>query len=339
MTAGAPILPEAQRQAMRRSRKVQIVWLFVLATIVVAIYFSLGNSQAMKTAWIEDLLSFVPPLAFLVSGWLETRAPDDRFPFGLIRAVSIGYLVSAVALSGVGLFLIYDSIMALAGSEHPTIGTVEILGSTVWFGWVMIAALVYSVILPVIFGRLKLRPAHTLHDKILLADALMNKADWLTGVAAIVGILGIGMGWWWADAAAAIVISLDVLHDGFKHTGAAVRDLSDEMPRTLDDSDFDPLITEMLDRVEALDWVEDARLRVTQNGRFLTATVHVATDGDQALAERVEAAERALLALSWRIHDVSIVPRTRIERPAGGHSAAMRTSPLRAGAVRTAPRT
>ena len=132
---------------------------------------------------------------------------------------SIAYLVSAVALTGVGLFLIVDSGRTLLTAEHPTIGSVRVLGVTFWFGWVMIAALVYSAVPPIIFGRLKLKPARALHDKILFADALMNKADWMTGLAAVGGILGIGMGWWWADAAAAVVIAADVLHDGVKHKG------------------------------------------------------------------------------------------------------------------------
>ena len=75
---------------------------------------------------------------------------------------------------GVGLFLIIGSGVALIKTEHPTIGSVEMFGVTFWFGWVMIAALVYSVVLPVIFGRLKTRPARKLHDKILYADALMR---------------------------------------------------------------------------------------------------------------------------------------------------------------------
>ena len=27
----------------------------------------------------------------------------------------------------------------------------------------------------------------------------MQKADWMTGVAGIVGIIGVGFGFWWAD--------------------------------------------------------------------------------------------------------------------------------------------
>jgi divalent metal cation (Fe/Co/Zn/Cd) transporter len=108
-------LPEAQRQALARARRIQGVWLFALGTITVAVYFSLGNSQAMKTAWIEDLLSFVPPIAFLIASWIEGWAPNDRFPFGFIRVTSIAYLVSAVALAGVGKRILWLDRLRLRG--------------------------------------------------------------------------------------------------------------------------------------------------------------------------------------------------------------------------------
>ncbi|WP_432256330.1 cation transporter [Limimaricola sp. AA108-03] len=292
----------------------------MLMTIVTAIYFAVGSSQAMKTAWIEDLLSFIPPVAFLVGSWIEGWKPNQNFPLGYIRVTSVTYLVSAVALAGVGLFLIVDSSMALIKQEHATIGSFELFGVTIWFGWVMIAALSYSIVLPVIFGRLKMGPARKLHDKTLYADALMNKADWTTSLAAVVGILGIGMGWWWADAAAAIMIALDVLHDGYKHTGAAIRDLSDEMPRTIDDKEFDPLIDEVRDSVDALPWVRESRLRLREEGRFLTGTIYVVPREGAVSPDEVEAAEVQLLDLHWRLHDVSIMPRVEVDDPAAGNA-------------------
>jgi len=42
----------------------------------------------------------------------------------------------------------------------------------------------------------------------------MNKANWLTAGAAMVGVVGIGFGLWWADAAAAAIIPLDITEDG-----------------------------------------------------------------------------------------------------------------------------
>lgn len=68
----------------------------------------------------------------------------------------------------------------------------------------MIAVMAVTSVPPVILGRLKMRLAKDLHNKVLYADADMNKADWMTGAGSIVGIAGIGIGLWWADAAAAL---------------------------------------------------------------------------------------------------------------------------------------
>ena len=317
MNIPAPALPAAQRKILHRARWIEVIWLGVLGSIVVAIYFSLGNSQAMKTAWIEDMLSFIPPIAFLVASWIEGWSPSRRFPRGFISVSTLAYLISAVALGGVGIFLIVDSATALIKAEHPTIGSVDLFGTTIWFGWVMIAALIYSVILPVIFGRLKLGPAQELHDKTLWADALMNKADWMTGVAAVVGILGIGMGWWWADAVAAILIALDVLHDGVSHTSAAIRDITGETPRTVDDADPDPLVEDVRRYVDDLPWVQDSALQLREEGRFLSGKIHVVAVESPVLPEQIEAAERDLRDLHWRIYELAIMPRTEIASEAG----------------------
>jgi divalent metal cation (Fe/Co/Zn/Cd) transporter len=97
-------------------------------------------------------------------------------------------------------------------------------------GWLMIAALAWSAVPSVFLGRAKLPLASQLHDKVLYADAKMNRANWLTAGAAIVGVLGIGAGLWWADGAAAIIISLDITRDGFTNVRAAVADLMDSRP-------------------------------------------------------------------------------------------------------------
>jgi len=44
----------------------------------------------------------------------------------------------------------------------------------------MVAALIYSIIPPLILGRMKLLLAAELHDKPLQTDANINQGDWLT---------------------------------------------------------------------------------------------------------------------------------------------------------------
>jgi cobalt-zinc-cadmium efflux system protein len=58
----------------------------------------------------------------------------------------------------------------------------------------MIAALTYSVIPPMILGRMKLPIASELNDKALHVSAELNKGDWLSGIAGVLGILGIPYG-------------------------------------------------------------------------------------------------------------------------------------------------
>ncbi len=58
----------------------------------------------------------------------------------------------------------------------------------------MIAALGYSAVPPVVLRRMKAPLAKSVHEKVLHADAAMNKADWMTGPAAIAGVLGVGFG-------------------------------------------------------------------------------------------------------------------------------------------------
>lgn len=133
-----------------------------------------------------------------------------------------------------GAFLLWDSVTALLSFEHPSIGTVRLFGTPIWLGWLMLPALVWSAVPAALLGRAKLPLAGALHDKVLHADATMNKADWLTAGAAMVGVLGIGFGLWWADAVAASVICLDILHDGVRNLRTVVADLLDSQPTTVD---------------------------------------------------------------------------------------------------------
>lgn len=117
----------------------------------------------------------------------------------------------SVTILVLGLYMLIDSALSLINQEHPTLGHFDLFGWSLWSGWVMIVALIYSMIPPIILGWMKLPLAKSLHEKTLHANATMNKDDWLTAGAAI---LGIGIGWWWADAVAAGFISLEVLVDG-----------------------------------------------------------------------------------------------------------------------------
>ncbi|WP_373355109.1 cation diffusion facilitator family transporter [Pseudoroseicyclus sp. CXY001] len=247
-------------------------------SIVALMALVLGSSQAMKTAWIEDLLGLVPAIVFLIALRIERLPPDRRFPFGFTRVNSLAFLASAVVLTGMGLYLIFDSGQKLLMAEHPTLGAERLFGQTVWIGWLMIGALAYSIVPPVILGRLKQPVAEALADKVLHTDALMQKADWMTGAAGILGILGVGLGFWWADSAAALIIAIDIVRDGSRATRVAIAELVDGTPRRLGGPEVSDDAKALEARLEEMFPGADVRLRET--GRYIWAEVHGVTPPD-----------------------------------------------------------
>jgi len=309
-------LPPHKHELLRKAVRLEWFSIAYLLTAIVLLYFTLGNSQAMKAAWVEDILGLAPPAAFLVASRLRRRAPNRRFPYGYHRVTSIAFLCASVALLSLGGFILYDSVSKLVRFEHPPIDLVKPFGDEpVWLGWLMLAALTYSAVPQVVLGRLKQPLARQLHDKVLFADAEMNRADWMTAAAAMLGVVGIGLGLWWADAVAASLISLDIVHDGYKNVKAAVDDLMDKEPTVVDHSRTDPLPQRLRNELLALDWVKDAEVRLREEGHVFVGEAFVVPTDDQDLVERIDRANRELLQLDWRLHELVIAPVREIHRP------------------------
>ena len=302
-------LPPELEPVQRRAVRLEWITLGYLVSAVAAMYLTLGNSQAMKAAWIEDSLSLLPPIAFLVANRIRKKPPSERFPWGRHRAVSIGYLGASLALLAMGTWLFFDSGLKLVAAEHPPIGVVQVFGQTIWLGWLMLPALAWSAVPAYVLGRMKISLASQLHDKVLYADAKMNKADWLTAGAAAIGVIGIGFGLWWADAVAALAISLDIAHDGFTNVRAAVRDLMDEQPSTYDDERPHPICGRIQEELEALPWVAAAQVRMREEGHvFEVEAFVVPADGGTVAVERLEETRKRLQRLDWKLQDVVVAP-------------------------------
>jgi cation diffusion facilitator family transporter len=303
------------KAAMHR-RAVRLEWWTILffAITVALMAITLGQSQAMKAAWIEDMLGFVPPIAFLVAARFRNRAPNPRFPYGYHRSVSVAFLAGSVALLGLGGYVVIDSVTRLIAAERAPIGLIEVFGVRFWLGWLMMLVLFVTMIPAVLLGRAKQRFARELHDKVLFSDAEMNRADWLTAAAAIFGVAGIGFGLWWADAAAALLIGADIVRDGVRTTRAAVANLMDNEPRVVDGSRVHPLPGELLAAVKDHDWIADAWLRLREEGHvFAGELLVVPVPGADRLVERLEELQKFALDFDWRMHDLVIAPVPRIE--------------------------
>ena len=303
--------PLPKEQAEARKKAIRWEWATIAYTIftIALVATVVGNSQAMKTAWIEDMLSLIPQISYLIALIFVKKPSSKTFPFGRHRAMSVGHLVAGVALFTVGANLAVESAMGLIRGEKPSIGTVQLFGETIWLGWLMVMVMAVVVIGPLIYGRAKLKLAPVLHNKLLFADADMAKADWHTNAASIVGVLGVGIGLWRLDGAAALFISVGIVLDGVRSTRYAVRDLMDERARTYNDEGAHPLIDEVVSAMRRQTWVRDAGVRMRDQGQvFHVEVFFVPSRRRPPTVDTLEHAARQLAALDWKLQDVVLIP-------------------------------
>ena len=139
MTArfGNTDLPEQQARTLAKAIRLERISFVVTCGTIALVLLVAGSSQAMKAAWIEDALSLLPPLAFLIAERFIRRRPTAQKPYGHHRSVGIAHLVSAVALLVMGLYLFLDSAHGLVTLDHPPIGVMVVFGTPIWQGWLL----------------------------------------------------------------------------------------------------------------------------------------------------------------------------------------------------------
>ncbi|MFT6464713.1 MAG: divalent metal cation (Fe/Co/Zn/Cd) transporter [Halopseudomonas sp.] len=308
-------LPEDKEAGLAKAVRLEWWSIGFMLSIVAVMALAMGSSQAMKMALIEDVLSLTPPITFLLAMQLRRKRPTASHPYGYSRASLLAFLAAAVAILLFGLFMLYDSATTLIQQHHPTLGHFHFVGNSwgIWSGWIMIVALIYSMIPPMILGRMKLRLARDLHESTLYADATMNKADWLTAAAGIGGVLGLGMGFWWADAVAAGIIALDVLKDGVGNVRHAMGNLMDRRPTEV--SSGNPLRIEEAIREALLQHtdVTDARARLREEGHIISGEILVVFREHTTTASRAEQLVQQSAKLDWRLKSLVLMPVESIE--------------------------
>jgi divalent metal cation (Fe/Co/Zn/Cd) transporter len=182
----------------------------------------------------------------------------------------------------------------------------------------MLAVLVVTGVIPVVLGRKKLPLGVELHDKALYADAHMNRADWLTALAGIVGVIGIAFGLWWADAVAAGFISLEIARDGAKHLWRVTLELMDRAPTLVERNTTEPIASKVVQELEKLDWVRQADVRLREEGHVFTGEAFVVPVDDKELTERIRKAGELIRAIDWRIFDLVVTPVAELGPPPPG---------------------
>ena len=204
----------SERRQANRAVAVSAVGLALTGLIELAIALVSGSVALLGDALHN--LSDVSTSALVFIGFRASRKiPTERYPYGYERAEDLAGLGVALVIWGSGLVAGFESVTKLL--RH---------GGTGHVGWGIAAAAV-GIAGNQLVARYKLVVGRRIRSATMVADAKHSWLDALSSAGAMLGLIGVALGWGWADAIAGIVVTGFICHIGWEVTGDIAHRLLD----------------------------------------------------------------------------------------------------------------
>jgi cation diffusion facilitator family transporter len=283
----------AHRQAANRAVAVSAVGLAVTGGVEMALALFTGSVGLLGDA-LHNLSDVSTSAVVFLSFRVSKRRPTPHFPYGYERAED---------LAGLGVALVIWASAVLAGIESYR----KLVGhsTTSHVGWGMVGA-VLGIVGNQAVARYKLATGKRIQSATLVADARHSWLDALSSAGAFVGLVGVGLGYRWADPVAGFVITAFIAHVGWEVTTEIAGHLMDAV---------DASLTEQAHAAaEGVAGVLDAEVRGRWSGRTLRLEIEVELAAKATLAEAAhvsQAVEAAVFNAVGEARHVHVSTRPR----------------------------
>jgi cation diffusion facilitator family transporter len=254
----------AHRQAANRAVAWSAVGLAVTGGVELALALFTGSVALLGDALHN--LADVSTSAVVFLGFLISKRPPSRaHPYGFERAEDLAGLGIALVIWASAVFAGYESYLKFvshAATNHVPVGMLAaVLGMAGNFA----------------VSRYKARVARRIQSVTMAAEAKHSWLDVISSLGALVGLVGVQLGYRWADPLAGCAVTLFICHVGYEVTVEVVRHLMDGVE------------AEHLAAAEAavrsLSNIRDVRVRGRWMGRSLVLEVEGVLAGDTTLAQ------------------------------------------------------
>ncbi|MDO5496041.1 MAG: cation diffusion facilitator family transporter [bacterium] len=155
----------------------------------------LSGSLALLADTIHNLGHLATTIPLILAFRLGRRAPTSRYPYGYRRAEDLVglFITSIIAVTIV--LIVWESLRGLAEPREPT-----------HLGWVFGAGIV-GFLGNEIVAEYRIRTGRRIGSAALIAEGQHARADGLTSIAVVLGVVGVWMGFTRADAIAGLLIA------------------------------------------------------------------------------------------------------------------------------------
>lgn len=194
-----PERPDPARTAVLRRRVRLIVAATIAYNVVEGVIALIAGTAADSAALISfGLDSALEVLSAAAVAWQFTRRDPERFETPTLRIIAVAFFALAA-------YTILSAALALAGVSEPAPSPVGIALASA------------SVVIMPALSLLERRTGRELGSATVVADSKQTLICSLLSAAVLIGLVAnVLLGWWWADAVAALVIGAFATREGIE---------------------------------------------------------------------------------------------------------------------------
>jgi len=279
------------RAAANRAVAVSAVGLALTGAIELTIALFTGSVALLGDA-LHNLSDVSTSLVVFMGFWISKRKPSPSHTYGYERAEDIAGLGIALVIFASAAFAAYESYLKLISDR----GTTNL--------FVGMTAAVIGMAGNLAVSRYKKHVARQIHSVTMEAEANHSWLDMISSLGALIGLVGVALGYRWADPIAGFAVTLFILHVGWEVTTEILHHLMDGVePERLETA---------RQAAVSVPEVRDVAVRGRWMGRSLTLEVEGQLPGETALARAEEigqAVEAAVRDAVEEARHITWIPR------------------------------
>ncbi|HEX2680905.1 MAG TPA: cation diffusion facilitator family transporter [Candidatus Dormibacteraeota bacterium] len=258
---------QAHRRAANKAVAVSAIGLALTGGIELVLAIFTGSVALLGDA-LHNLADVSTSAVVFLGFYVSRRKPSPRYPYGYERAEDIAGLGVALVIFSSALFAGFQSyrkFVSGAGTDHV---------------YVAMAAAVVGIVGNLAVSRYKAVVARRIQSVTMQAEATHSWLDTLSSLGALIGLMGVALGYRWADPVAGFAVTLFILRVSYEVTSEIAHHLMDGV---------DPAQVEAARRAaESVPGVGAATVR----GRWMGRSLIIEVEGAVAPEARVIDAER-----------------------------------------------
>ena len=246
----------------RTNNIIKVLAVSLLASLLVAsakiIYGTKTHTLAFLADGIHSLFDSASTLVGIISVIFSSKPPDEGHPYGHQKMETVAAMLLA--------FFLFLAAYEVGGLAYTRLQEPNVFPE---FSFAGVLILIFGMTLNLGIGMYEAKKAKVLNSQFLVADAIHNKSDFMTGLAVLASLLSVKYRVPYVDAGCSVFITLYLVYLSVKLIWSNIHPLVDS--KVLDAKS----VQDIANGVEGVLHCHQIRSRGEKDHYFLDLNIHL----------------------------------------------------------------